>query len=427
VFDCEKPPDNGVKIPSGKGVFLMSDHYHRWVEYTDELFKNDILKKKSLPPYLVNLYGLMILKKLNRDDLFKVNREQRSLYKIVVHVRLLQNLQNWFETSRFSYQEIEDTCRQLFEIIYADIQNALKHLPSPMPFSYDPICEKLRLDVRELLFLEGAFKHEILQIYWYVWKSLFTRPQLRNEELDFAEKTARKGANASSWQFAYMFQLFLSGRVEESLALLKNIGSNYLSYLLLFMDYYFAGKNWNGFTKLAQFLIEHIKDYLDTISYSLKQKFFYSIDTVFHQFAKETGRYDLYEQLLIAMYPFATRELSYFYFERKEYGKLIEFVQLSNFGYLSSDILRTIQKEEPQYLLPYYHRKVQMAIDQKNRQSYKEAVRHLKKLRTIYKKLKKEEKWEVYFEQLLHETKRLRAFQEECQRGKLINVENETA
>ncbi|MCB7070790.1 hypothetical protein LIZ76_12520 [Caldibacillus sp. 210928-DFI.2.22] len=405
----------------------MSDHYHRWVEYTDELFKNDILKKKSLPPYLVNLYGLMILKKLNRDDLYKVRREQHSLYKIVVNVRLLQNLQNWFESSRYSYQEIEDTCRQLFEIIYADIQNALKHLPSPMPFSYDPICEKLRLDVRELLFLEGAFKHEILQIYWYVWKSLFTRPQLRNEELDFAEKTARKGANASSWQFAYMFQLFLSGRVEESLALLKNIGSNYLSYLLLFMDYYFAGKNWNGFTKLAQFLIEHIKDYLDTISYSLKQKFFYSIDTVFHQFAKETGRYDLYEQLLIAMYPFATRELSYFYFERKEYGKLIEFAQLSNFGYLSSDILRTIQKEEPQYLLPYYHRKVQMAIDQKNRQSYKEAVRHLKKLRTIYKKLKKEEKWEVYFEQLLHETKRLRAFQEECQRGKLINVENETA
>lgn len=405
----------------------MSDHYHRWVEYTDELFKNDILKKKSLPPYLVNLYGLMILKKLNRDDLYKVRREQHSLFKIVVNVRLLQNLQNWFESSRYSYQEIEDTCRQLFEIIYADIQNALKHLPSPMPFSYDPICEKLRLDVRELLFLEGAFKHEILQIYWYVWKSLFTRPQLRNEELDFAEKTARKGANASSWQFAYMFQLFLSGRVEESLTLLKNIGSNYLSYLLLFMDYYFAGKNWNGFTKLAQFLIEHIKDYLDTISYSLKQKFFYSIDTVFHQFAKETGRYDLYEQLLIAMYPFATRELSYFYFERKEYGKLIEFVQLSNFGYLSSDILRTIQKEEPQYLLPYYHRKVQMAIDQKNRQSYKEAVRHLKKLRTIYKKLKKEEKWEVYFEQLLHETKRLRAFQEECQRGKLINVENETA
>lgn len=405
----------------------MSDHYHRWVEYTDELFKNDILKKKSLPPYLVNLYGLMILKKLNRDDLYKVRREQHSLYKIVVNVRLLQNLQNWFESSRYSYQEIEDTCRQLFEIIYADIQNALKHLPSPMPFSYDPICEKLRLDVRELLFLEGAFKHEILQIYWYVWKSLFTRPQLRNEELDFAEKTARKGANASSWQFAYMFQLFLSGRVEESLALLKNIGSNYLSYLLLFMDYYFAGKNWNGFTKLAQFLIEHIKDYLDTISYSTKKTFFYSIDEEFHQFAKETGRYDLYEQLLIAMYPFATRELSYFYFERKEYGKLIEFVQLSNFGYLSSDILRTIQKEEPQYLLPYYHRKVQMAIDQKNRQSYKEAVRHLKKLRTIYKKLKKEEKWEVYFEQLLHETKRLRAFQEECQRGKLINVENETA
>ncbi|MDL0420619.1 hypothetical protein QPM05_10955 [Caldibacillus thermoamylovorans] len=404
----------------------MGDHYHRWVEYTDELFNNDILKKKSLPPYLVNLYGLMILKKLNRDDLFKVNREQRSLYKIVVHVRLLQNLQNWFETSRFSYQEIEDTCNQLFEIIYVDIQNALGYLPSPMPFSYDPICEKLQLDVRELLFLEGAFKHDILQIYWNLWNYLFTRPKLRNEELDFAEKTAKKGTMDSSWQFAYMFQLFLAGRVEESLALLKNIGNHSISYILLFMDHYFAKENWNGFTKLAQFLIEHLKDYLDTISYSTKKTFFYSIDEEFHQFAKETGRYDLYEQLLIAMYPFTTRKLSSFYFERKEYRKLIEFVQLSNFSYLSNDILRTIQKEKPQYLLPYYHRKIEMAIQQKNRQNYKEAVRYLKKLRTIYKKLKKEEKWEVYFEQLLQKTKRLRAFQEECQRGKLINVENET-
>jgi len=404
----------------------MSDQYHRWVEYTDELFHKDILKKKSLPPYLVNLYGLMILKKLNRDDPFKVSNEQYSLYKLVVHVRLLQNLQNWFQMSRFSYKEIEDTCNPLIEVIYNNIQNELNHLPSPFPFSYDSICEQLRLDVRELLFLEGAFKHIILHIYWNLWKSLFIHPQLRKEELYFAEKTAKIGTNASSWQFAYMFQLFLSGQVEESLALLKNIGSKYLFYLLVFMDYYAAGKNWNGFAKLAQFLIDHIKDYLDTISYSFKQKFFYSINTVFHQFARETGRYDLYEQLLIAMYPFTTRELSYFYFERKEYGKLIEFVQLSNFGYLSSDILRTIQKEEPQYLLPYYHRKVEMAIQQKNRQNYKEAVRYLKKLRTIYKKLKKEEKWEVYFEQLLQETKRLRAFQEECQRGKLINVENET-
>lgn len=155
------------------------------------------------------------------------------------------------------------------------------------------------------------------------------------------------------------------------------------------MDHYFAKENWNGFTKLAQFLIEHLKDYLDTISYSTKKTFFYSIDEEFHQFAKETGRYDLYEQLLIAMYPFTTRELSSFYFERKEYRKLIEFVQLSNFSYLSNDILRTIQKEEPQYLLPYYHRKIEMAIQQKNRQNYKEAVRYLKKLRTIYKKLKK--------------------------------------
>jgi hypothetical protein len=49
----------------------------------------------------------------------------------------------------------------------------------------------------------------------------------------------------------------------------------------------------------------------------------------------------------------------------------------------------------------------------------------LKKLRSIYKKLNKETTWEYYLENLLEDTKRLRAFQEECQRGKLVHVENE--
>ena len=65
------------------------------------------------------------------------------------------------------------------------------------------------------------------------------------------------------------------------------------------------------------------------------------------------------------------------------------------------------------------------AIERKNRKSYKEAVRYLKKLRTIYKKLNKKTTWEYYLENLLEDTKRLRAFQEECQRGKLVHVENE--
>lgn len=411
-----------------KGLLNVNNDYRRWVDYTDELFQTDIQKKEGkFPPYLLNLYGLMILKRLGQIDRFKLPPEQRPLYKIVANVRLLQNLLNWFVSSRYSYEEIEDTCRQLVEHICEEIEVSLRRLPKPHPFSYDPICEELSLDVRELLFLEGAFKHRIHFVYWFLWRDLFTNTNLRKKELAFAEETAEKGASDSSWQFGYMFQLFFAGRIEESLATLEKTGIKHLGYIIPLLDHYVAGKNWSNVTKIAEFLLKHINNYFAQTSYSDKYQFTHSLDDALYRYAVETKRYDIYEQILIATFPFSSRNLSMFYFEQREYGKLIDFIQLADSDYFHSEVLRAIQKEEPQYLLPYYHRKAQQAIDQKNRQSYKEAVRHLKKLKTIYKKLKQEEVWKQFIQQLLQETKRLRAFQEECQRGKLIHVENETA
>jgi hypothetical protein len=50
-------------------------------------------------------------------------------------------------------------------------------------------------------------------------------------------------------------------------------------------------------------------------------------------------------------------------------------------------------------------------------------VRYLKKARTLYKKIKNETQFEIYLEKLSHEHRRLRAFQEELKRGKLIHAE----
>jgi sulfur transfer protein SufE len=58
----------------------------------------------------------------------------------------------------------------------------------------------------------------------------------------------------------------------------------------------------------------------------------------------------------------------------------------------------------------------------KNREHYKEAVRKLKKLRMLYKKLKRLSEWEEFLDILMTRTKRLRAFHEECRKGKLIDA-----
>jgi uncharacterized Zn finger protein len=79
-----------------------------------------------------------------------------------------------------------------------------------------------------------------------------------------------------------------------------------------------------------------------------------------------------------------------------------------------------LEKTDLRLVLPLYHQDAERYILEKNRQSYKQAVRLLKKLAGFYKKLKEQDRWQLYIGQLAERHSRLRAFQEELRRGKLI-------
>lgn len=82
--------------------------------------------------------------------------------------------------------------------------------------------------------------------------------------------------------------------------------------------------------------------------------------------------------------------------------------------------LQPIEKEEPEALLPFYHQGVEKYVLSKNRDGYKRAVKLLKRLAKLYKKLKREQRWEAYIETFASRHSRLRALQEELRRGGLI-------
>lgn len=82
--------------------------------------------------------------------------------------------------------------------------------------------------------------------------------------------------------------------------------------------------------------------------------------------------------------------------------------------------LQPIEKEAPEALLPFYHQGVEKYVLLKNRDGYKRAVKLLKRLAKLYKKLKREQRWEAYIETFASRHSRLRALQEELRRGGLI-------
>jgi uncharacterized Zn finger protein len=82
--------------------------------------------------------------------------------------------------------------------------------------------------------------------------------------------------------------------------------------------------------------------------------------------------------------------------------------------------LAMLQKQNPALVLPLYHRAVMRFVEAKNRASYRVAVQYLKKLRACYRSLKRMNEWQMYLEQLLAKTARMRAFHEEVEKGKLL-------
>ncbi len=109
-------------------------------------------------------------------------------------------------------------------------------------------------------------------------------------------------------------------------------------------------------------------------------------------------------------------------FREKQYGPWIDLCMMMNYTPqdVESGVLKFIEKEEPHVLLPFYHQAVEEYLLQKNRKSYKQAVRTLKKLHRIYKKRKQMDRWDVYLAAMLKQYARFRAFHEELRKGKLI-------
>lgn len=88
-------------------------------------------------------------------------------------------------------------------------------------------------------------------------------------------------------------------------------------------------------------------------------------------------------------------------------------------NYRATD-LKPMEKEAPEVLLPFYHQAVERYVLEKNRDSYKKAVKLLKRLDKLYAKTKRTDRWEQFLESFTGKHNRLRALQEEMRKGRLI-------
>ncbi|GGF66392.1 hypothetical protein GCM10010912_09260 [Paenibacillus albidus] len=259
-------------------------------------------------------------------------------------------------------------------------------------------------------------------LFWTCWLMPASGSrQLFLDEIEQLEQARQElGASLSrhAWQLAYSRMLFYAEDDEaawESLDHTADRPGLDPGELMSFLPPLSEAKDWS---RLADWLTR-IGPMLSTrIRYNLKD---------YSQYWEETLR-ELPEaeprmwETLAAMLPLAHEVYSE---KLLEYGKWQDWMdfQLSD-DKAPADFrvrdLQPLEKNAPELLLPFYHQAVERFVVEKNRHSYKAAVKLLKRLAKLYKKLKREERWALFLEGFTARHSRLRALQEELRKGNLI-------
>ena len=396
--------------------------YHHWVAVTDSILENELDGAIELFPFLISFRLQNVLYELEKMEPTKKNEVNE--YLLVTNLHLLNKLMHIFVESPYSFQEFEDTCRSAMATIFHNIEEAIDLLPRSISFTTEPFATSIRKEFQEVLFWEGPFRRDVLLVYWDFWsKVMHHNEELLQDELRLAEEMARKSNPNSLWSLAYSFLLALSNRMEEATTVLERAGLSNFQYVFFWLEYFAALGYYEKFGALIPFFLKHVENFMNLIPFMEARNYFDSVKNDLRSYCQRTNQPDLYETILFKMLTHSTRKLIHFYHEIGVYRRMVDFIMVTDqpVTVLTPEQLETIQKEDPESLLPLYHQEVDRNIAEKNRENYKQAVYYLQQIKAIYHSLQQGEIWRIYFEKLLHIHQRLRAFKEECRKGKLID------
>ncbi|MGD6816597.1 SWIM zinc finger family protein [Metabacillus sp. 113a] len=292
------------------------------------------------------------------------------------------------------------------------------------PFALDPLLEESMDYFRRLLDVPEVFYPSALPIYKMLWEELLNRPKWLEKEYEKLTSHYRDGGIESRYLYGMLQILFLLKRDEELIGILRDGGSLLFPGSLNWVHELAHTENWRRLEKWMPYLIENIPGYVqsDLSKVELRRGAELLLAAV-GSYADEKQADELYEQACRDLLPLSFNEYEHLlsmderYYEWAELNMLLGYPVYEVEGYY----LDEAEKNEPEAVLALYKQTISLEMEIRNRESYKRAVRLLKKVKRLYKKLKNEEEWEDYLDMLQERYKRLRAFREELVKGKLID------
>ncbi|MBS4175450.1 SWIM zinc finger family protein [Bacillus sp. FJAT-49736] len=409
-FAILKNMRRGSDLVSEQTPVPLSGH-EAWIHRFHKAFNNlDIQNEYVLEEKLRVTYNRLI-------EYAPVEREWRPLYHLFAAYHTLK------EANEICVRNHFQTHEAFFSFMLEEADDALKKLSiSVLPFAFDSYIAYLREDCTTLLNTKTFHSSELAELYMLLWTSLFKQTIWRKLEL---ERLQSETIQNERMILAKIYLSILCGKDEIALSAMKTLDKNIIYFSQYWFQYLKTQKAYSRLIKYIHAMIPFISDYLSKLkndfdSYAFMRMFFRTIDE--NMLADHHPL--LLERIYIEFLPFSYTQYNEYLIVKQKFRTWVELQHLTgrDIELVDKYKLETVAKTEPQLVMPLYHAAVEHLLESRTRDAYKRSVRYLKKLRALYKKQKKLNAWDIYFDDLLLKTKRLRAFHEECRRGKLIDA-----
>lgn len=327
---------------------------------------------------------------------------------------MYQSLKNAGVSSTFSNQHILNR-------LYAELNELVSQLQHSDMTAYESLICRL-LDALEVVIEEQTeMPLDLYDQYRTLWLGIHQGTSLLTTTIQQIEQEKARGVRSSWYDYKLAHLYFLQERDQEALKLLvPHLDS--VATLFFWIDYYIRKEKWEHVKRVLTFTHALVCRFLHTKEHFSKTRMVLGSYLSYYLTHTEIAKDEQIEQIFQDTWPYSVTYYEEYLIDKEYYERWVELTAYLNVDvlYERKNIIKLIEKEAPYHLLPLYHQHVMVEINRKNRSSYKQAIRYLKKLRTIYRKQKELLLWEKYIHKLASSTTRLRAFQEELRRAKLI-------
>lgn len=380
-----------------------------WLKMADEVLQYYFHEDVEIPSFLFPNIADNALEKLNKQMPFE--REWQPIYKLFMELAVLTRLSHrFFMQNHVDAHLYENFIHKRFQSMQQITQSILG---ISRLFAMDPFLDKMQHLLRELLFAQDGFINQKLNVYLLFWDEVLTEKKRALEELVYLQEQELKYP-----EILNLFYIILKNdaALEENL---QQIRPEHLYLYLGLVKFAFRKQNEQAAEMILRAILPYLKEFIQKVNY------FYRANAVsfIHSFYEQITLSEEEELLLYSAFgKDGIHQYSDYLLEHGRYEEWVALHQMypTSIEHLEYNGLKQVAEEAPDLVLPLYHFYAMEKVKSKSRYNYKQAVRIWKKMKAAAKKAGKMSFWESYIAAVRDQFKRLRALQEEIEKGKLL-------